>query len=946
VNPKETQTMRSLRLLLGAAIAASLSTTLVLAQAAGPATSDVPDIKYEAYALPNGLRVILSEDHRLPLVAVNVWYHVGPANEEPGRTGFAHLFEHMMFQGSKHVPGDQHVKLLEGAGASDLNGTTDFDRTNYFETVPANQLELALWLESDRMGYLLEQVTPEAFANQQDVVRNERRQSVENQPYGIVDEAGVHALFPKGHPYYASVIGSHEDIQAAKLEDVRNFFKQYYAPNNASIAIVGDFDKATIKPLVEKYFGALKRGPDVKKPSVETPPITSERRLTVTDTVELPKVAIGWLTPPIFKEGDADAIVAANILGGGRSSRLYKSLVYDQQIAQSVTVQQNSLILGSMFTIEVIARPGKTPEQIEAAINAELDKFRTAGPDAAELDRARNSIETGIVNGLQRLGGFGGVADRLNTYEHYLGDPGYFAKDLARYRATTPASVKAFAEKYLTNNTRVVVFGVPGEKKLAPEVPKPPAPTGGSQTAEGVNADEPWRNTKPGSGPGSTLKLPSPTSFTLPNGLTVLYARRSGVPVVSANLVVRTGSDANPPDTPGLANFTAAMLDEGTKTRTAPQIADDLAQLGATLTTSSSMDASTVAVTSLRKTFPAALEILADVALNPSFPQAEIERQRASRLASLVQQRDNPQQIAQRVLVSALYGSKHPYGYIEIGTEASNKAMTREALEGFWKQNFVANNAAVVVVGDIDEAEVRSLVTKSLGEWQKGTPAQPALGSPETTAAKLIVVDKPGSPQTQVWVGTIGVSRKTPDYAAIQVLNTGLGGQASSRLNMNLREDKGYSYGAFSGFLTRKSAGPFFAVSGVRTDVTGPAIGEMLKEVGNMGSKPLSSEEMTQSKDSLVRSLPGDFETNQSTAGTFGAIYVYDLGLDYWAKYPAMIEGVNSASVEAAATKYLQPGTLHVVAVGDKSTIVPQIEKLNLSLGAPEVRDASGAVLK
>jgi zinc protease len=941
--------MRSFRPILGAAIGASLSMTLVLAQAPPPGTgaaADVPDIKYEAYALPNGLRVILSGDHRLPLVAVNLWYHVGPANEEPGRTGFAHLFEHMMFQGSKHVPADQHIKLLEGAGASDLNGTTDFDRTNYFETVPANQVELALWLESDRMGYLLEQVTAAALANQQDVVRNERRQSVENQPYGIVDEAGIHALFPKGHPYYASVIGSHEDIQAAKLEDVRSFFKQYYAPNNASLAIVGDFDTAKIKPLVEKYFGSLKRGPDVKKPSVETPPVTSERRVTVTDTIELPKVAMGWLTPPIFTDGDADATVAANILGGGRSSRLYKALVYDQQIAQSVTVQQNSLILGSMFTIEVIARPGKTPEQIEAAINTELEKIRTAGPDPAEVDRARNGIETGIVNGLQRLGGFGGVADRLNTYEHYLGDPGYLAKDLARYRATTPASVKAFAEKYLTNNARVVVFGVPGEKKLGPEVPKPPAPTDGSQTAEGVNADEPWRNTKPAPGPASTLKLPSPTSFTLPNGLTVLYARRTGVPVVSANLVVRTGSDANPPEAPGLANFTAAMLDEGTKTRSALQIADDVAQLGATLTTNSTMDASTVAVTALRKTFPAALEILADVALNPSFPQAEIERQRASRLASLVQQRDNPQQIAQRALVSALYGSKHPYGYIEIGTEASNKAMTREALEGFWKQNFVANNAALVVVGDIEEAEVKGLVEKTLGGWQKGTPAHPALGSPDTTPAKLIVVDKPGSPQTQVWVGTIGVSRKTPDYAAVQVMNTGLGGQFSSRLNMNLREDKGYSYGAYSGFVTRKAAGPFYAVSGVRTDVTGPAVGEMLKEVGSMASKPLSSEEMTLSKDSLVRSLPGDFETNQSTAGTFGAIYIYDLGLDYWAKYPAMIEGVNPAEVEAAAKKYLQSDTLHVVAVGDKAQIVPQIEKLNLNLGAPELRDTSGAVLK
>ncbi len=941
--------MRSLRLLLGAAVAASLSTALVLAQAASPAaskTADVPDIKYETYELPNGLRVILSEDHRLPLAAVNLWYHVGPANEEPGRTGFAHLFEHMMFQGSKHVPGDQHIKLLEGAGASDLNGTTDFDRTNYFETVPANQVELALWLESDRMGYLLEQVTAEALANQQDVVRNERRQSVENQPYGIVDEAGIHALFPKGHPYYASVIGSHEDIQAAKLEDVRNFFKQYYAPNNASLAIVGDIDPAKIKPLVEKYFGSLKRGPAVQKPNVETPPITSERRLTVTDTIELPKVGMGWLTPPIFKDGDADAAVAANILGGGRSSRLFKALVYDQQIAQSVQVQQNSLTLGSMFTIEVIARPGKTPEQLESAINAELEKIRTAGPDAAEVERAHNTIETGIVNGLQRLGGFGGIADRLNTYEHYLGDPGYLAKDLVRYRATTPESVKAFAAKYLTTNSRVVVFGVPGEKKLGPEVPKPSAPTGGGQTAEGVNADEAWRSTKPETGPASTLKLPSPTSFTLPNGLTVLYARRTGVPVVSANLVVRTGSDANPADMPGLANFTAAMLDEGTKTRDALKIADDLARLGASLATGSSMDSSTVSVTSLRKTFPAALDILADVALNPSFPQAEVERQRASRLASLMQQKDSPQQIAQRVLVSALFGPKHPYGYVEIGTEASNKAMTREALEAFWKQNFVANNAALVVVGDIDEAEVKSLAAKTLGGWLKGTPSKPALGSPETTPAKLILVDKAGAPQSQVWVGTVGVSRKTPDYAAVQVLNTGLGGQFSSRLNMNLREDKGYSYGAFSTFVTRKAAGPFFALAGVKTDVTGPAVGEMLKEVGTMANKPLSAEEMTLSKDSLVRSLPADFETNQSTAGTFGAIYVYDLGLDYWSKYPAMIEGVTPAAVEAAATKYLQRDALHVVIVGDKATVVPQIDKLNMNLGAPELRDASGAILK
>ncbi len=387
-------------------------------------SNDIPKIDFEKYTLPNGLDVILSEDHRLPLVAVNVWYHVGPANEEAGRTGFAHLFEHMMFQGSKHVKGDRHFRTLEGAGGSNINGTTDFDRTNYFETLPSNQLELGLWLESDRMGYLLDQVDQANLSNQQDVVRNERRQSVENQPYGIVEEAMFHQLFPKGHPYYADVIGSHADIQAARLEDVKNFFKLYYAPNNASLAIVGDIDKASAKALVTKYFGPFKQGKPVPKPTVETPKITAERRVVVKDRVELPRVYMAWITSSYFKPGDADADIAAAVLGGGKSSRLYKSLVYEKQIAQNVTAEQKSLSIGSVFEIEATARTGHTAEELEMAIQAELDRIREAGPDGAEVDRARNVIETRVVQRLENLGGVGGVADRLNTYNHYLNDPG------------------------------------------------------------------------------------------------------------------------------------------------------------------------------------------------------------------------------------------------------------------------------------------------------------------------------------------------------------------------------------------------------------------------------------------------------------------------------------------------------------------------------------------
>ena len=458
------------------------------------APADIPKLDVEKYTLANGLEVILSEDHRVPLVGVDVWYHVGPAHEAPGRTGFAHLFEHMMFQGSKHIESDAHFKLLAGGGATGVNGTTNFDRTNYFETMPSNQLELALWLESDRMGYLLETVDQAKLANQQDVVRNERRQSYENRPYGVVEEAMFQALFPKGHPYHGVVIGSHADIQAVRLDDVRDFFRQYYAPNNATIAIAGDIDKAATKKLIEKYFGTLKRGPAVPPVNAQTPPITSERRLVVEDRVELARVYMAWLTPPFFKEGDADADITSSVLGQGRVSRLYKKLVYEKQIAQNVTSYQYSTMLGSVFGIEATARPGHTVQELETVINEELEALRMKGPTPAEVERARNVIETQILNGLQLVGGFGGVADQLNLYNHYVGSPDYLAQDIARRRKVTPESVRQFAQRYLASSARVVVHGVPGKQVLAPEVPKPAAQAApGAAAAVSINADEAWR---------------------------------------------------------------------------------------------------------------------------------------------------------------------------------------------------------------------------------------------------------------------------------------------------------------------------------------------------------------------------------------------------------------------------------------------------------------------
>ncbi|MGH9784528.1 MAG: M16 family metallopeptidase, partial [Terriglobia bacterium] len=488
---------------------------VALAPAQQRARTDMPNIAYEKYKLPNGLEVILAEDHRLPRVAVNVWYHVGPVNEEPGRTGFAHLFEHMMFQGTKHVPGDAHFRLLSGAGATNINGTTSSDRTNYFETVPSNQLELALWLESDRMGYLLDVLDQASLSNQQDVVRNERRQSRENRPYGIVEEGMYHLLYPASHPYYANVIGSHADIQAATLADVQKFFRAYSMPNNATVAIVGDMDKAQTKNLVRKYFGSLKAGAAVPKVKVVTAAISAERRAVIPDRVELERVYMAWITPPAFQPGNAEGDLAAHILGGGESSRLYKKLVYEKQIAQEVSVGQRGLALGSVFSLSATARPGHTAVELERALDEELERFRRDGPEEQEVAAARNFVETRLMTQHETLNG---VADRLNHYNHYLGNPGYLPADLARYQKAAAAQVRTFAQEQLKPSARVVVHGVPGTPDLGPEVPRSPAKAG-SEASEAktvsVNADEAWRKETPQAGAARPLRLPAPNVFEL-----------------------------------------------------------------------------------------------------------------------------------------------------------------------------------------------------------------------------------------------------------------------------------------------------------------------------------------------------------------------------------------------------------------------------------------------
>ncbi len=935
---------------VGAALVCTAAAPAFARSADTPAAKPlkVPALKYEKYTLPNGLEVILHEDHRLPLVAVDLWYHVGPLNEKAGRTGFAHLFEHMMFEGSEHVGEKAHIKYLEGAGASDINGTTSYDRTNYFETVPSNEVELALWLESDRMGFLLETLDRAKLTNQRDVVRNELRQD-EGQPYDVADEAVGHLLFPKSHPYYGNVIGSHADVEAARLNDVREFFHDYYTPNNASIAIAGDFDPAQVKSLLAKYFGPIPKGPAVEKVHVVTPPITTERRTTITDTVQLPRLTLAWLTPEAFKPGDADADMFMDILGGGKVSRLYQTLVYEKQMAQSVSCSNSSIAVTSMANCDITARPGVKLEDLEAEVDREIHALQTDGPTQAELDRARNQLLTGKIEGLQRLGGFGGIADMMDQYNQYLGDPGYLPKDIARYEAVTTASVQKTAQADFGKNQRVVVYCVPG-KKVTEDVPRSPADTDANvkvtppyKTA--FETAQNWRKEAPKPGPEPKLNLPSPQTFALSNGLKVYLIEQHSLPLLSASVVSLAGGENNPAGKAGLAAYTARMLTEGTSKRSSTELADDVAQIGASLGSSAGTDNASAGIGSLSNHSEAAFDLLSDVTLHPAFKDAEVERIRKQRLVAILQEGDQPIASVLRVGRKALYGDQ-PYGFQAIGTTDSVKSITRDDLAQFWAAHYGPKDSALVISGDLTEQEAKRMGEKYFGGWTGTASATGAAmpPPPPAPARKIMIVDKPGSPQTKLVTFGLGVPRSTPDYPTIVEMNSVLSGLFSSRINMNLRERNGFTYGAFSGFAFNRYGGPFYSGAQVRTDVTGPAARELFAELNRIHTDPPSAEELKLAKDNALRSLPGSFATVGDPTGLMAELFVYNLPLDYYQKLPAQFEAVTAAQVAKVALDDVQPDHLIVVAVGDRAKIEPQLEKLNL--GPIELSDESGNLLK
>jgi|SRR6187402_490876 len=905
---------------------------LSVAQAPAPKLV-APNIPFEKYTLPNGLEVILSEDHTLPVVSVDVWFHVGAANERAGRTGFAHLFEHMMFAGSGHVPNRAADRLLQGAGAGEVNGSTSFDRTNYFETVPSNQLALGLWLESDRMGFLLDTVDREKLGIQRDVVRNERRQRTESVPYGMGFETLFHALLPKEHPYYGVVMGSHADIEAARIGDIRDFFKQYYAPNNATLTLVGDFKKSEAKAMIEKYFGPLQRGAEPAPASAVTPEITTERDVTLTDRVQLPALLVGWITPASLAPGDAEMDLISAIVGGGKSSRMYQELVYKQQIAQAASCFQQSMHLTSVFGCQLIARPGVKPEQLQAAADKVFADFIANGPTNEELSRARTESEASLIRPLEDVQS---VAETLQQYNQAKGDPGYLPKDLARYETATKASVMEAAKQYLVPNKRAVVTIIAGDKKLQ-DVPQSPADTDkdfkfDKEYTPEFYASQKFRDNPPPAGPTPKVNLPVPVTFTLSNGLKVLVTERHKVPLISVALVANAGSAQNPVAKPGLAGFTASILSEGTTTRTSTQIANLSADLGAMLGASAATETAEVSLSTLTNTSTQAMELFADVAQHPAFDAKEIERVRARRKTSILQSSEEPGAVASKVGIRALYGADSPYGYPASGTADSTVATTRDDLAGFYNSHYGPKNAVLVFAGDITVPQAREMANKYFGTWNSAAPTAPAVaanGNP--LSHRILVVDKPGSPQTAVIVMQRGPSRATPDYPAIQVMNTSLGGSFSSRINLNLREDHGYTYGAFTQFAYRRMTGYFVASSDIRSDVTVPAVKELIGELNKIHTTPLTPDELKRSKDSAIYSLPGQFQTNAALASAMAQLWIYNLPLDYFGKLPAQFEAVTSAQAVEAATKYVRPDESVIVTVGDKAAIETGLKDLKLA---------------
>jgi zinc protease len=886
---------------------------LILILWAGAVTAqDLPELQFEKYTLDNGLQVILHEDHTIPMAAVNVWYHVGSKNEKPGRTGFAHLFEHMMFQGSENHDKDYFLPLQK-IGAQ-VNGSTNKDRTNYWENVPSDQLKLALFLESDRMGYLVPAMTQEKLDNQRDVVKNEKRQG-ENRPYAKSRQILMEMMFPEGHPYRWTVIGSMDDLSAASKEDVSEFFKLYYAPNNASLCLAGDFDPVEVKQWIDEYFGTIPPGRPVDRLTGWIPTLDGERRAQAEDAVELPRLYMQWHTPGWYQPGDAEFDLLSGILGSGKTSRLYKTLVYDLQIAQDIRVSQASRELSGVFGITATAAPGHDLAELEEVIDYELAQLLKKGVTRKEVDLARTRFEAGFVRGLQRVGGFGGKADRLNRYNVYTGDPGYLERDLGRYREATAKSVNDYARRFLDLEHRAVLYVVPQ----------------GSLKELAVTVD---RGEIPGSTGETSFAPPVIQTATLDNGLELYLVEKHELPLVEVRLNVMRGWASDPVGKPGTAALTADLLDEGAGKMDALEISEAVEALGARLRTGSFFDGSFVSLNVLKSQLGPGLDLMGQVALEPTFPEAEFERVRKNYLGRQQQESRQPRQQALKEFQKRVFGEGHPYAqpFSGSGTKESLAALIRDDLVAFHTANFHPGNSAVVVVGDLDLDQAVAAVTEVFGGWAEGTaPVSQVPPVAAYSGPRIVVIDKPGAEQSYIVGGYSGMTRKDSAYQTFQVANTAFGGQFASRINLNLREDKGYTYGVRSQMASFRDGGVFMMTAPVETPATRPSVEELIKEMSDIrGSRPLSDTELVDSKNRLIMGFPQEFQTFGGVAGSLGNLLLYDLPLDDWQTFDGRVKGLTAADLAGVIAETIDPERVVWIIVGDWALIADDLKALDL----------------
>lgn len=882
------------------------------------------DIPYTKKVLANGLTVIVHEDHKTPIVNVTVWYHVGSKDEGPGKTGFAHLFEHLMFQGTKHY-NDDFFRPLEEAGATQMNGTTGYDATNYFQNLPTPGLDLGLWMESDRMGYLLDAIDQGKLDEQRGVVKNEKRQR-ESVPYGRVWDLMAERTYPKGHPYSWTPIGSEKDLDAASLADVKHWFETYYGAANAVLVITGDVNTNTALAKAEQYFGHIQPGPAVSHAEQWVAPMESPRRDTMEDQVAQGRIYKAWNVPAWGTRDEAYLELLSDVLSQGKTSRLYKRLV-NGELATDVAAEVDSREIGSQFLIWATARPGVPVAKLEQAIDEELERLRQEGPTQDELERVQTSQIASFTRGLEHIGGFDGKSQWLAQSEIYTGDPGAWRKALGWMTEASSAQVRDAARQWL------------GKGVYSLEV----VPYGDHKPAAQDAAD---RSKLPSVSKAPALKLPALTQTTLSNGMKVLLASRHDTPLIEFRLLLEGGGVSDPADREGLASFAMGMLDEGTANRSAQQIAEEEERLGANLWASSSLDAATVGLSSLRDKLDPSLDLFADVIRHPAFPQDNFARMKQRRLAAIAQEKTKPTSLAMRLLPPLLYGTEHPYGrpFTGTGREQTVQAISRDDLKRYHDTWFKPEQATLIVVGDTDMAHLKPALERVFGDWHGQGSAPAPVELPQVSLAKqprVYLVNRPDYEQTTILAGSLTSPTGAPNDISVTTINAILGGMFTSRINMNLREDKHWTYGARSVIPDARGQRPLLLYASVERAQTAPAIQEIIKEInGIRGVKLITPLELSRAQQNLTLSLPGENETSAQVSGSYEHLQIYHLPQDYYTRFVEEVQQLKVDDVRREAHAMIDPQQLTWVIIGDLSRIGADVRSLNL--GPVQVLDAEG----